>query len=58
MNEYNKKYKTKADGKCIPNIKRRKEECERVRIQFPDKIPIICEKAPKSKIQEIDKKNI
>ena len=39
----------------FPNIKSRKDECERVRLQFPDKIPVICEKDPKSKIQEIDK---
>ena len=39
----------------FPNRQNRKEECDRVRIQFPDKIPVICEKDPKSKIQEIDK---
>ena len=39
----------------FPNIKSRKDECERVRLQFPDKIPVICEKDPNSKIQEIDK---
>ena len=39
----------------FPNIKSRKDECERVRLQFPDKIPVICEKDPKCQIQEIDK---
>ena len=30
-------------------------ECEMIKNQHPDKIPIICEKAPRSKIKTIDK---
>ena len=41
--------------KDTPDMLKRKGECEKIRKQFPDKIPIICEKDPKSKIQEIDK---
>ena len=33
----------------------RKKECEKIRVQFPEKIPIICEKDPKSNIKDIDK---
>ena len=41
--------------KDTPDMLKRKGKCEKIRKQFPDKIPIICEKDPKSKIQEIDK---
>ena len=33
----------------------RRQNCDKIREQFPDKIPIICEKDPKSKIRDIDK---
>ena len=33
----------------------RKKECDKIRNQFPEKIPIICEKDPKSNIKDIDK---
>ena len=33
----------------------RKAEYERVKKEHPTKVPIICEKAPKAKFQEIDK---
>ena len=33
----------------------RQSECEKVLKQHPDKIPIICEKAPRSKIKSIEK---
>ena len=33
----------------------RQKECDKIRKQFPGKIPIICEKDPKSNIRDIDK---
>jgi GABA(A) receptor-associated protein len=33
----------------------RRNECDKVRQSFPDKIPVICEKDPKCKLQPIDK---
>ena len=38
-----------------PDVEQRKRECDKIRNQFPDKIPIICEKDPKSNIRDIDK---
>ena len=39
-----------------PDVEKRKKECEQIRNQYPEKIPIICEKDPKCKdLQEIDK---
>ena len=39
-----------------PDIEQRKKECEQIRNQYPDKIPIICEKDPLCKDSvEIDK---
>ena len=37
------------------NAEQRRKECDKILNQFPDKIPIICEKDPKSKIRDIDK---
>ena len=37
------------------DVEQRRQNCEKIRKQFPDKIPIICEKDPKSKIRDIDK---
>ena len=37
------------------DVNKRKEMSEKLRKQFPDKIPIICEKDPKSKMKEIEK---
>ncbi|KAJ5072964.1 autophagy-related protein [Anaeramoeba ignava] len=34
----------------------RKKQSERILARFPDRIPIICDKNPKSDIQEIEKK--
>lgn len=34
----------------------RREEGERIRKKYPDRIPIIVEKAPKSRISDLDKK--
>ena len=38
-----------------PDAQQRRKECDKIRNQFPDKIPIICEKDPKSNIRDIDK---
>ncbi len=38
-----------------PYVDKRREESEKIRNQFPEKIPIICEKDPKSNIRDIDK---
>ena len=39
-----------------PDIEQRKKECEQIRNQYPDKIPIICVKDPLCKdLVEIDK---
>ena len=37
------------------DVNARRQNCEKIRQQFPDKIPIICEKDPKSNIRDIDK---
>ena len=38
------------------DVESRRKNCEKIRTQFPDKIPIICEKDPKSKtLRDIDK---
>jgi GABA(A) receptor-associated protein len=34
----------------------RREEGERIRRKYPDRVPIIVEKAPKSRISDLDKK--
>ena len=41
--------------KEYPDFLKRKEESVKLRAQCPDKIPIICEKDPKSRIDDIDK---
>ena len=38
-----------------PDADQRRTECDKIRKQFPDKIPIIFEKDPKSDIRDIDK---
>ena len=37
------------------DVAQRRQNCEKIRQQFPDKIPIICEKDPKSKINVLNK---
>mmetsp|Transcript_6160 Transcript_6160/g.9180 ORF Transcript_6160/g.9180 Transcript_6160/m.9180 type:complete len:116 (+) Transcript_6160:1452-1799(+) len=37
-------------------LERRKSEAERIRAKYPDRIPVICEKADRSEIPDIDKK--
>ena len=39
---------------CLPE--KRKSEAERIRAKYPDRVPVICEKADRSDIPEIDKK--
>ena len=39
-----------------PDVQKRKAECEQLREQYPDKIPIICEKDPNCKdLEDIEK---
>ena len=45
-------FKFKAD---YINAEQRRKECNKIRNQFPEKVPIICEKAPKSKLKDLDK---
>mmetsp|Transcript_14537 Transcript_14537/g.47373 ORF Transcript_14537/g.47373 Transcript_14537/m.47373 type:complete len:117 (+) Transcript_14537:102-452(+) len=37
-------------------LDRRKSEADRIRAKYPDRIPVICEKADRSDIPDIDKK--
>jgi len=37
-------------------LDKRKSEAERIRAKYPDRVPVICEKAPRSDIPDIDKK--
>jgi GABA(A) receptor-associated protein len=39
-----------------PLIEDRKRESSRVRVKYPDRVPVICEKAPGGNIEELDKK--
>jgi len=45
-----------ASFKTEHPLERRKAEAERIRSKYPDRIPVICEKADKSDIPDIDKK--
>ena len=38
-----------------PDAEQRRKECDKIRNQFSEKIPIICEKDTKSNIRDIDK---
>ena len=38
------------------NEEKRKSEAERIRAKYPDRVPVICEKADRSDIPDIDKK--
>mmetsp|Transcript_36945 Transcript_36945/g.42459 ORF Transcript_36945/g.42459 Transcript_36945/m.42459 type:complete len:118 (-) Transcript_36945:52-405(-) len=44
------KYKTKH-----PSFEKRKHECDRIRARYEDRIPVICEKSPTSKLPDLDK---
>jgi len=37
-------------------LEKRKSEAERIRSKYPDRVPVICEKADRSEIPDIDKK--
>ena len=45
-------FKFKVDNN---NIENRRKDCEKIRGQFPEKVPIICERDPKSRIKDLDK---
>lgn len=38
------------------NLEQRLAESSRIRSKYPERIPVICEKTEKSKVQDIDKK--
>lgn len=38
------------------SFERRREEGERIRRKYPDRVPVIVERAPKSRIADLDKK--
>ena len=38
------------------NTEKRKSEAERIRAKYPDRVPVLCEKADRSDIPDIDKK--
>lgn len=40
----------------MPKTEKRKSEAERIRAKYPDRVPVICEKADRSDIPDIDKK--
>ena len=40
----------------VASIDKRKSEAERIRAKYPDRVPVICEKADRSDIPDIDKK--
>jgi len=46
------KYKLESGN----SLDKRKAESSKIRSKYPDRIPVICEKAEKSNIPEIDKK--
>lgn len=38
------------------NLDQRKQESERIRAKYPERVPVICEKTDRSNVPEIDKK--
>ena len=38
-----------------PDVVKRKNDCANIILSFPDKVPVICEKAPGANINDIDK---
>eukprot|EP00607_Mallomonas_marina_P001047 CAMPEP_0182427252 /NCGR_PEP_ID=MMETSP1167-20130531/16371_1 /TAXON_ID=2988 /ORGANISM="Mallomonas Sp, Strain CCMP3275" /LENGTH=115 /DNA_ID=CAMNT_0024609365 /DNA_START=94 /DNA_END=441 /DNA_ORIENTATION=+ len=38
------------------NLDQRKQESERIRNKYPERVPVICEKSDRSNVPEIDKK--
>jgi len=47
---------SKSEFKQQHTFEKRKAEAQRIRAKYPDRIPVICEKAEKSDIENIDKK--
>eukprot|EP00465_Bigelowiella_longifila_P000144 CAMPEP_0185251166 /NCGR_PEP_ID=MMETSP1359-20130426/609_1 /TAXON_ID=552665 /ORGANISM="Bigelowiella longifila, Strain CCMP242" /LENGTH=116 /DNA_ID=CAMNT_0027832945 /DNA_START=87 /DNA_END=437 /DNA_ORIENTATION=+ len=45
-----------SDYKAENKFEKRKNEADKIRAKYPDRIPVICEKAKKSDIIDIDKK--
>jgi Autophagy protein Atg8 ubiquitin like len=43
---------------CLLFPEKRKSEAERIRAKYPDRVPVICEKADRSDIPDIDKKKV
>ena len=41
--------------KTNPSTDKRKQESQKIREKYPDRVPVICEKDPKSKMKSIDK---
>jgi len=47
---------SKSSFKSQHSFEKRKAEADRIRLKYPDRIPVISEKAEKSNIPDIDKK--
>ena len=59
-NQTNKKYSPKKNEIFqykinYPDPSKRREDCQKIMASNPGKVPIICEKAPNSKIKQIEK---
>ena len=39
----------------MPDVQKRRDESNKIKQKYPDRVPIICEKDPKSKMREVDK---
>eukprot|EP00455_Lapot_gusevi_P002546 TRINITY_DN1102_c0_g1_i3.p2 TRINITY_DN1102_c0_g1~~TRINITY_DN1102_c0_g1_i3.p2 ORF type:complete len:122 (-),score=40.05 TRINITY_DN1102_c0_g1_i3:222-587(-) len=48
--------KSKSEFQSAHPFEKRKAEAQRIRERYPDRIPVICEKAENSDIPDIDKK--
>lgn len=55
-NYFKRKLIEKMRFKAEHTFEQRRTESERVRAKYPDRIPVICEKIEKSKVEDIDKK--
>lgn len=47
--------KVKSKYKLENPIDRRKAESQKIRTQYPDRVPVICEKAERANVPDIDK---
>ncbi len=65
LNEHlgmNKQIHIHSDGRFVSfdqlylKTEKRKSEAERIRAKYPDRVPVICEKADRTDIPDIDKK--